>query len=50
MTTIVLTGGIGTGKSTVSRQLAQHGAVVVDYDLLAREAVEPGSPGLSAIV
>ncbi|RYI98484.1 MAG: dephospho-CoA kinase [Actinomycetales bacterium] len=50
MTTIVLTGGIGTGKSTVSRQLAQHGAVVVDYDLLAREAVEPGSPGLAAIV
>lgn len=50
MTTIVLTGGIGTGKSTVSRQLQEHGAVVVDYDLLAREAVKPGSPGLAAIV
>ena len=50
MTTIVLTGGIGTGKSTVSRRLKEHGAVVVDYDLLAREAVEPGSPGLAAIV
>jgi dephospho-CoA kinase len=44
-----LTGGIGSGKSTVSELLADHGAVVIDYDVLAREAVEPGSPGLEAI-
>lgn len=50
MTTVGLTGGIGSGKSTVSRQLAEQGAVVIDYDLLAREAVEPGTPGLAAIV
>ena len=45
-----LTGGIGSGKSTVSARLAELGAVVVDYDLLAREAVEPGTAGLEAIV
>jgi dephospho-CoA kinase len=45
-----LTGGIGSGKSTVSARLAEHGAVVIDYDQLAREAVEPGTPGLAAIV
>lgn len=45
-----LTGGIGSGKSTVSDRFAQHGAVVIDYDQLAREAVEPGTPGLAAIV
>jgi dephospho-CoA kinase len=44
-----LTGGIGSGKSTVSALLAAHGAVVVDYDLLAREAVEPGTPAIAAI-
>lgn len=44
-----LTGGIGSGKSTVSARLSELGAVVVDYDLLAREAVEPGSAALSAI-
>ncbi|WP_229053686.1 dephospho-CoA kinase [Aeromicrobium sp. Leaf350] len=44
-----LTGGIGSGKSTVSRLLREHGAVVVDYDLLAREVVEPGAPALEAI-
>ena len=44
-----LTGGIGSGKSTVSARLAELGAVVVDYDLLAREAVEPGTRGLAAI-
>jgi len=44
-----LTGGIGSGKSSVSALLAAHGAVIIDYDLLAREAVEPGSPGLAAI-
>lgn len=45
-----LTGGIGSGKSTVSALLADHGAVVIDYDLLAREVVEVGSAGLAAIV
>jgi dephospho-CoA kinase len=44
-----LTGGIGSGKSTVSARLASHGAIVIDYDLLAREAVEPGTPALAAI-
>jgi dephospho-CoA kinase len=45
-----LTGGIGSGKSEVSRLLAAHGAVVVDADELAREAVAPGSEGLAEIV
>jgi dephospho-CoA kinase len=45
-----LTGGIGAGKSTVARRLAELGAVVVDADQLAREVVEPGSPGLAAVV
>ena len=44
-----LTGGIASGKSTVSRRLAELGAVVIDYDLLAREVVEPGSRGLELI-
>lgn len=44
-----LTGGIGSGKSTVSALLAEHGAVVIDYDRLAREIVEPGMPALAAI-
>jgi dephospho-CoA kinase len=46
---IGLTGGIGSGKSTVARLLAEHGATVVDADVLAREVVEPGTPGLAAI-
>jgi dephospho-CoA kinase len=45
-----LTGGIGSGKSTVSRLLASCGAFVVDADLIAREVVEPGTPGLAAVV
>ncbi|MDF1703335.1 MAG: dephospho-CoA kinase [Aeromicrobium sp.] len=45
-----LTGGIGSGKSTVSALLRDHGAVIVDYDQIAREVVEPGTPGLAAIV
>jgi dephospho-CoA kinase len=45
-----LTGGIGSGKSEVARLLAAHGAVVVDSDRLAREAVEPGTVGLEAVV
>ena len=50
MLRIGLTGGIGSGKSTVSRLLAEHGAVIVDADVIAREVVEPGTPGLAAIV
>ena len=46
---IGLTGGIGSGKSTVSRLLEQRGALVVDADLIAREVVAPGTPGLAAI-
>jgi dephospho-CoA kinase len=45
-----LTGGIGSGKSEVARLLAEHGAVVIDADALAREAVAPGTSGLAAVV
>ena len=45
-----LTGGIGSGKSTVSELLRAYGAVVVDADLLAREVVDVGTPGLAAVV
>jgi len=45
-----LTGGIATGKSTVSEILRGLGAVVLDADVLAREVVEPGQPALAAIV
>jgi dephospho-CoA kinase len=44
-----LTGGIGAGKSEVSRRLAALGAVLVDADVAAREVVEPGTPGLGQI-
>ena len=50
MEVIGLTGGIAAGKSAVAARLAEHGAVVIDADRLAREAVAPGSPGLEAIV
>lgn len=50
MLRVGLTGGIGSGKSTVSAQLATYGAVVVDSDVLAREVVEPGTAGLAAVV
>ena len=46
---IALTGGIASGKSLVSSRLAEHGAVVVDADILAREVVAPGTPGPAAI-
>ncbi|WP_435198646.1 dephospho-CoA kinase [Janibacter sp. GS2] len=46
---IGLTGGIGSGKSSVSRRLAELGAVIVDADVLAREVVEPGQPALEQI-
>jgi len=45
-----LTGGIGAGKSEVSRRLAAQGAVVIDADLIAREVVEPGTDGLAEVV
>jgi len=45
-----LTGGIGTGKSEVSRRLASYGAVVIDADAVAREVVAPGTPGLAEVV
>lgn len=47
---IGLTGGIGAGKSTAARQLAQRGALVLDADVAAREVVEPGTEGLDQIV
>lgn len=47
---IGLTGGIAAGKSVATTRLAELGAVVIDHDLLAREAVAPGSVGLAAIV
>ncbi len=47
---IALTGGIGSGKSSVAARLAAHGAVVVDADAIARQVVEPGTPGLAAVV
>lgn len=50
MLRIGLTGGIGSGKSTVATLLAARGAVVVDADRIAREVLEPGTPGLSAVV
>lgn len=49
MLRIGLTGGIASGKSVVTARLAELGAVVVDADALAREVVEPGTPGLAAI-
>ncbi|HSA49560.1 MAG TPA: dephospho-CoA kinase [Yinghuangia sp.] len=50
MVNVGLTGGIGSGKSEVSKRLAAYGAVVIDSDLIAREVVEPGTPGLAAVV
>lgn len=50
MLRVGLSGGIGSGKSTVARGLARRGAVVIDADAIAREVVEPGQPGLAAVV
>ncbi|WP_431959851.1 dephospho-CoA kinase [Actinacidiphila sp. bgisy160] len=50
MVKVGLTGGIGAGKSEVSRLLVSYGAVLVDADRIAREVVEPGTPGLAAVV
>ena len=45
-----LTGGIASGKSSVARMLAQHGAYLIDFDQLARQVVEPGQPAYREIV
>ncbi|MGE3284996.1 MAG: dephospho-CoA kinase [Pseudonocardia sp.] len=50
MLRIGLTGGIGSGKSTVARRLSARGAVLIDSDVLAREVVAAGTDGLAAIV
>lgn len=50
MTRIGLTGGVGSGKSTVATMLAAKGALVIDADALAREVVAPGSEGLAEVV
>ncbi|MEV2214322.1 dephospho-CoA kinase [Streptomyces sp. NPDC050997] len=50
MLKVGLTGGIGAGKSEVSRLLVECGAVLVDADRIAREVVAPGTPGLASVV
>ena len=50
MLLVGLTGGIGTGKSTVARMLEKRGAVVFDADVLARQAVAPGTPGFDQVI
>jgi dephospho-CoA kinase len=50
VTRVGLTGGVASGKSTVSAMLAELGAVVIDADALAREVVEKGTAGLAAVV
>jgi len=46
---IGLTGGIASGKSTIARRLAEHGAIIIDADIVSREVVAPGSPALASI-
>ena len=46
---VAVTGGIGSGKSTVAARLAHHGAEVIDLDEVAREIVQPGEPALEEI-
>ena len=50
MLLVGLTGGIGSGKSTVARFLGEHGAVIVDADVFARDAVRAGSDAFEAVV
>lgn len=50
MLRVGLTGGIGAGKSLVASRLAELGATLIDADRLAREVVQPGTPGLAAVV
>ncbi|MDO4914929.1 dephospho-CoA kinase [Corynebacterium sp.] len=49
MVVVGLTGGIGSGKSTVAKRLSDHGAIIVDGDKIAREIVQPGEPALSEL-
>jgi len=49
MLRVGLTGGIGSGKSTVARRLGELGAVVIDADVVAREIMEPGQPVLEQV-
>ena len=48
--TVALTGGIGSGKSTIAAYFAAEGVTIIDADVIAREVVEPGTPALQAIV
>ena len=50
MIRVALTGGIGSGKSTVARAFARLGALVIDADQIARQIVAPGQPALAEIV
>lgn len=50
MRIVGLTGGIGSGKSTVAAMLRDRGAVIIDADALAKEVVAPGSPGLAEVL
>ncbi len=50
MLRVGLTGGIGAGKSEVSRRLAAQGAVIIDADAAARDVVAPGTPGLTEVI
>lgn len=50
MLNVGLTGGIAAGKSAVAALLVEHGAVLIDADAIARAVVEPGTPGLAAVV
>ena len=47
--TVALTGGIGSGKSTVANAFAKHGVEIIDADVIARQVVKPGLPALTAI-
>lgn len=49
MYVVAITGGIGSGKTTIANQFAELGIDVVDADVIAREVVEPGAPALAAI-
>lgn len=49
MLRVALTGGLASGKTTVADRWAENGAVLIDSDVLARQVVEPGTPGLAAV-
>ena len=48
--TVVMTGGIGSGKSTVAQRFQDHGIVVIEQDEVSRLVVEPGEPALTQII